>query len=271
MAQVDLGHVRFRYEDFTAEQLEELKVKGDPGSDGFSPVITLTKNGSELTISVTDAEGTKTATITEGADIEYHTSDTTAHITKTERTNWNAAKDHAESTHARTDATRTANSETNGNVLINGVETTVYTHPGSGTNPHGTTKTDLGLGSVENKSSETIRSELTKKNVTDALGYTPPTTDTTYSQGSSSALGLTKLYGSTGTKTDGAMTQSAVSAAIDSCGGYIDLEGSTLILKSKAGGNLDTADLSGLLGGAGTVYQADEPVLGLVTGLVWIG
>lgn len=41
-------------------------------------------------------------------------------------------------------------------------------------NPHGVTKSDVGLGSVENKSSATIRSEITKANVTNALGYTPP-------------------------------------------------------------------------------------------------
>ena len=34
-------------------------------------------------------------------------------------------------------------------------------------------KNDIGLGNVENKSSETIRSELTSENVTNALGYTP--------------------------------------------------------------------------------------------------
>lgn len=45
-------------------------------------------------------------------------------------------------------------------------------------NPHHVTKADVGLGSVENKSSATIRSEITKANVTTALGYTPPTTDT---------------------------------------------------------------------------------------------
>lgn len=45
------------------------------------------------------------------------------------------------------------------------------------------TKSDVGLGNVENKSSATIRSELTKANVTTALGYTPPTKDTTYSAG----------------------------------------------------------------------------------------
>lgn len=53
-----------------------------------------------------------------------------------------------------------------------------YNHSTKTGNPHGTTKADLGLGSVENKSSATIRSELTKANVTTALGYTPPTTDT---------------------------------------------------------------------------------------------
>ena len=40
-------------------------------------------------------------------------------------------------------------------------------------NPHNVTKDDIGLGNVENKSSETIRGEITSKNVTDALGYTP--------------------------------------------------------------------------------------------------
>ena len=35
------------------------------------------------------------------------------------------------------------------------------------------TKDDIGLGNVENKSSATIRSELTKENITTALGYTP--------------------------------------------------------------------------------------------------
>jgi hypothetical protein len=35
---------------------------------------------------------------------------------------------------------------------------------------------DVGLGNVDNKSSSTIRSEITSSNVTDALGYTPQTT-----------------------------------------------------------------------------------------------
>lgn len=106
------------------------------------------------------------------SNLNNHNSDTTVHITSTERTNWNTAKTHADSVHARTDATKVSKSSTNGNVLINGSETNVYTHP-SGTNPHGTTKSDVGLSNVENKSSATILEELTKSNVTKALGYTP--------------------------------------------------------------------------------------------------
>lgn len=53
-----------------------------------------------------------------------------------------------------------------------------YNHSTSTGNPHKTTKADLGLANVENKSSATIRGELTSANVTTALGYTPPRTDT---------------------------------------------------------------------------------------------
>lgn len=52
------------------------------------------------------------------------------------------------------------------------------------------TKEDIGLGNVENKSSATIREELTKENITNALGYTPPTSNTTYGVVSATANGL---------------------------------------------------------------------------------
>ena len=42
---------------------------------------------------------------------------------------WDAAFEHSESTHARADATKVEASETNGNIKINDVETTVYEHP----------------------------------------------------------------------------------------------------------------------------------------------
>lgn len=57
-------------------------------------------------------------------------------------------------------ATKVDASTTNGKIKINGTETTVYTHPGSGTNPHGTTKTDVGLGNVGNfKAVSTVASQ----------------------------------------------------------------------------------------------------------------
>lgn len=53
------------------------------------------------------------------------------------------------------------------------LETAIANHKADTNNPHKTTKAQIGLGNVENKDSETIRSELTYKNVTDALGFTP--------------------------------------------------------------------------------------------------
>ena len=92
-------------------------------------------------------------------DLISHIGDSVKHITSTERTNWNSAKTHADSVHARTDATKVEKSSTNGNIKINGTEITVYTHP-SGTNPHGTTKSDVGLGNVGNfKAVSTVASQ----------------------------------------------------------------------------------------------------------------
>lgn len=47
------------------------------------------------------------------------------------------------------------------------------THEADKSNPHAVTKSQVGLSNVENKSSATIRGELTAKNVTDALTYMP--------------------------------------------------------------------------------------------------
>ena len=55
----------------------------------------------------------------------------------------------------------------------NAIEASVSTHIGNKANPHKVTKAQIGLANVENKSSSQIRSELTKENVTNALGYTP--------------------------------------------------------------------------------------------------
>ena len=61
------------------------------------------------------------------------------------------------------------------------------------------TKGNIGLGNVENKSSATIRGEITSGNVTAALGYSPATRDaaSTSSPGLMSADDKTKLDGLT--------------------------------------------------------------------------
>ena len=57
------------------------------------------------------------------------------------------------------------------NVKVEGTE--IGSYNGSEEKNVNITKSSLGLGNVENKSSATIRSELTSSNVTTALGYTP--------------------------------------------------------------------------------------------------
>lgn len=47
--------------------------KGDPGSDGFSPIVSIDKFGSETTISITDATHQETAKVLDGVDGEEYT------------------------------------------------------------------------------------------------------------------------------------------------------------------------------------------------------
>ena len=66
MAEVNLGRVKgdpFTYEDFTAEQLSDLK-----GSDGVSPTISTSKVNKTTTVSIVDVEGTKKFQILDGND-----------------------------------------------------------------------------------------------------------------------------------------------------------------------------------------------------------
>ena len=73
--------------------------------------------------------------------------------------------------------------------------TTLINHLANKSNPHGVTKTQVGLGNVENKSSATIRGELTKGNVTTALGYTPANqTDMTNAQDAITQLNSDKTW-----------------------------------------------------------------------------
>jgi hypothetical protein len=88
------------------------------------------------------------------------------------------AYDHSQAPHARVDATKVESSATNGYIKINGTETLVYAHPSvsgaTATNPHGTTKDDVGLGKAENLTgTELVDNYVTNTVITNKLGYTP--------------------------------------------------------------------------------------------------
>lgn len=127
------------------------------------------------------------------SDLTSHTGNTTVHITSTERTDWNAAKTHADSAHAPSNAE--VNQNAFSNVLVG--STTIAAD----------TKTDTltlagsNVTLTPDATNDKVTIGITKANVTNALGYTPPTTNTTYSVATTSANGLmsaadkTKLNG----------------------------------------------------------------------------
>ena len=80
--------------------------------------------------------------------------------------------------------------ETSGTAYRGDYGKIAYTHSQlTSGNPHNVTKSDVGLGNVDNKSSETIRGEITKSNVITALGFTPvSTTDVEKNEEDISAL-----------------------------------------------------------------------------------
>ena len=86
--------------------------------------------------SVYDAKGSASA-VQDNLDVvsdtlDAHTGNANIHVTTANKSNWNAAYTHSQADHARVDATKVADSTTNGNILINGTETNVYSHPNSG-------------------------------------------------------------------------------------------------------------------------------------------
>ena len=86
----------------------------------------------------------------------------------------NTAYTHSQSTHARTDATATAGSTTNGNIKINGTETTVYTHP-----VHSAKSSGLYKVTVDSSGHVSAATAVTKSDIT-ALGIPGSDTNTNY-------------------------------------------------------------------------------------------
>ena len=83
---------------------------------------------------------------------------------------------------------------------------TVYTHPTSSGNKH--IPSGGSAGQILRWSS-------------DGTAVWGSDNNTTYSTGTSSASGLTKLYGGTGSATDGTMTQSAITSALNGLAGKV--------------------------------------------------
>ena len=186
-------------------------------------------------------------------------------ISSTNVSNWNSAKTHADSTHARTDATKVESSSTNGNIKINGTETTVYIHP-SGTNPHGTTKSDVGLGNVGNfKAVSTVANQgLTdteKSNARANIGagtssfsgsYNDLTNKPTIPSGEAASKGVDTSISDSSTSTN-LPTSKAVASFVENKG-YKTTDNNTTYSLSKSG---STITLTGSDGSTTSVTDSD--------------
>lgn len=107
------------------------------------------------------------------------------------------------------------------------------------------TKTDLGLGNVENKSSATIRGELTKTNVTTALGYTPleSATDTkTIVSYVTTGTPTISTTGKTGTVTFGSAAAKLVDTSIGAASTSTNLPTSAAVASFVEGKGYKTTD-----------------------------
>lgn len=130
-----------------------------------------------------------------------------------------------------------------------------------------TARTNLGLGNVENKSSATIRSELTSLNVTGALGFTPASESGSYANPSwITSLAWSKISSAPTTLSGYGITDAqALDADLTAIAG---LAGTTGLLKKTAANTwtLDTAAyLTGITSGQVTTalgftpYNATNP------------
>lgn len=153
-----------------------------PVMDGTASV------GSASTVARSDHKHPTDTSRASKTEFDTHTSNTTVHITSTERSNWNAAKTHADSAHAPSNAEKNQNAFSN----IKVGSTTVAA--------------DTATDTVEFVGSNvTITPDATNDKVTFAVA-----------SGSTSAAGIVKLTNSTSsTSTTTAATPSSVKSAYD--------------------------------------------------------
>ena len=153
-----------------------------PVMDGTASV------GSASTVARSDHKHPTDTSRVSKTEFDSHTSDTTKHITSTERTNWNSAKTHADSVHAPSNAQ--ANQNAFSNIKVG--DTTISADT--------TTDTLTLVGS-----NVTITPDATNDKVTIAVA-----------SGSTSAKGIVQLTNSTSsTSTTTAATPNSVKSAYD--------------------------------------------------------
>ena len=172
-------------------------AKGDPGSNATVTVDSSLSSESPNPVQnkVIKTELDKKAL---ASDLTSHTEDVTKHITSTERTNWNAAKTHADSAHAPSNAEKNQNAFSNvkaGNATIS-ADTATDTLELTGEN----------VTITSDATNDKVTIGITKQNVIDALGYTPGTSSTepiTYSLSKfGDTITLTSSSGTTSSVTD---------------------------------------------------------------------
>ena len=192
--------------------------------------------------SVSDQINTAIASKADTSKLTAHTGNNTIHITSAERTNWNAAKTHADSAHAPSNAE--ANQNAFSNVTVGG--TTIVADSQTDT----LTLVGSNVTLTPDATNDKITIGITKNNVTNALGYVPPTTDTTYGAAGAS-LGLVKSGGNV-------TIASGVITVNDDGHNHVvsNIDGLQDILDAKASAS-DVSALQGLVGDTSVATQIE--------------
>ena len=147
--------------DYTDQRIADL-VNGAPSTlDTLGEIATAMAENKDVVDALNSAIGSKASQ----TELESHVNDNTVHITSEERTNWNYAKTHADSDHAPSNAEENQNAfssiSVSGDVITADSKTDSLTLEGN----------NVSLTADNENGKLTIG--ITKKNVTDALGYTP--------------------------------------------------------------------------------------------------
>jgi len=196
--------------------------------------------GSASTVARSDHKHPTDTSRASKTEFDTHTSNTTVHITSTERTNWNAAKTHADSAHAPSDAEKNQNAfsnvkigsttiaadtatdtltlvagtnvtitpdATNDKITISATDTNTTYSAGTGISLSGTTFSNSGVRSVSSGSSNGTISVNTNGASADVavkgLGSAAYTASTAYDAAGSANTALTNAKTYTDTVAEG--------------------------------------------------------------------